>query len=49
MYYITFDLKGEDKGTENPDMYYCEFMPEHTMCKYPVCRISFVKPGSDKP
>ena len=37
MYYITFDLKGEDKGTENPDMYYCEFMPEHTMCIYPVC------------
>jgi len=27
--------EGEDKGAENPDMYYCEFMPEHTMCIYP--------------
>jgi len=26
--------EGEDKGAENPDMYYCEFMPDHTMCKY---------------
>jgi len=27
--------EGEDKGKENPDMYYCEFWPGHTMCKYP--------------
>jgi len=26
--------EGEDKGLENPDMYYCEFWPDHTMCKY---------------
>merc|ERR1711973_461117 len=28
--------EGEDKGLENPDMYYCEFWPDHTMCKYKV-------------
>ena len=21
-------------------MYYCEFMPDHTMCKYKVCKIA---------
>ena len=33
---MSFYLPGEDKGLENPDMYYCEFWPDHTMCKYKV-------------